>query len=87
MINQSSRFWGLAHAGCQQAAREQNVRIELHVPGNSSAAQQQQIVETLITKGCAGLAISLFTPDSMTRLLNEAARYMPGKMFESIKSS
>ena len=77
VINQSARFWDLAHAGCLQAAREVGAKVDFQVPGLSSAAQQKQIVESLIAKGCNGLAISPLNPDSISRLLDEAANYMP----------
>jgi ribose transport system substrate-binding protein len=77
VINVPGRFWDLAYAGCQQAAREEGATVDFQVPGQSSAAQQKQIVETLIAKGCNGLAISPLNPESISRLLDEAGRYMP----------
>ena len=77
VINQSARFWDIAHAGCQRAADEEGVLVDYQVPGQGSAAQQKQIVETLIAKGCAGLAISPLNPESFGRLLDEASKYMP----------
>ena len=77
VINQPARFWDLAHSGCQQAAREENVLIDFQVPGQGTAAQQKQIVETLIAKKCNGLAISPLSPESMGRLLDAAAEFMP----------
>ena len=77
VINQSARFWDIAHAGCQKAAEEEDVYVDYQVPGQGSAAQQKQIVETLIAKGCAGLAISPLNPESFGRLLDEASNYMP----------
>ena len=77
IINVPGRFWDIAYAGCQKAAREENVNIDFQVPGQSSAAQQKQIVESLIAKGVNGLAISPLNPESISRLLDEAAEYMP----------
>ena len=58
IINCPGRFWEIAHAGCQQAAVEEGVQLEFHVPGQSSAAQQKQILEALVAKGCNGVTIS-----------------------------
>jgi ribose transport system substrate-binding protein len=77
VINQSARFWDIAHAGCQQAVEEEGARVEFHVPGQSSAAQQKQIIESLIAKGCNGLAISPLSPDNIGRLLDVASEHMP----------
>jgi len=77
VINVPGRFWDLAHAGCRKAAREENALLEFHVPGQSSAAQQFQIVESLIAKGCNGLAISPLSPKSFGRVIDKTADYMP----------
>lgn len=77
IINVPGRFWDIAHAGCQVAAEEENTLLEYQVPGQSSAAQQKQIVESLMAKGIEGMAISPLNPESISRLLNEAAKYMP----------
>jgi ribose transport system substrate-binding protein len=77
VINVPGRYWDIAHAGCLKAAEEENVEVEFHVPGESTAAQQKQIVESLISKGVAGLAITPLNPQSMGRVLDQAAGFMP----------
>ena len=77
VINQPARGWDIARAGCQQAAEEEGVNVDFQVPGQGSAAQQKQIVESLIAKGCNGLAISPLNPESIGRLLDKASEYMP----------
>ena len=77
VINVPGRFWDIAHAGCLQAGHEEGVEVEFHIPGESTAAQQKQIVEALISKGIDGLAITPLNPQSMGRVLDEAAGYMP----------
>ena len=76
VINVSGLFWDIAHAGCLKAAQEDGVDIDLFVPGQSRAADQIQIIETLISKGYDGMAISPLNPDSMTRILDEATKHM-----------
>ena len=77
VINVPRRFWDLAYAGCLKAAQEENTLLEFHVPGQSSAAQQIQIVESLIAKGCDGLAISPLSPESFGRVIDKAVNFMP----------
>jgi ribose transport system substrate-binding protein len=77
VINVPGRFWDIAHAGCVKAAEEEGVEVEFHVPGASTAAQQKQIVEDLVSKGIDGLAITPLNPQSMTVVLNQAAESMP----------
>ncbi|MBI4584037.1 MAG: sugar-binding protein [Planctomycetes bacterium] len=77
IINVSGRFWDIAHAGCLNAGEEEGVEVEFHVPGESTAAQQKQMVEALVSKGIQGIAITPLNPESMGRVLDEAAQYMP----------
>jgi ribose transport system substrate-binding protein len=78
VINVSgARFWEIAHAGCLQAAEEEGVTVDYQVPGESTAAQQKQIVETLISKGIQGLAITPLNPGSLGRVIDEASETMP----------
>lgn len=76
VINVSGLFWDIAHAGCLKAAKEEGVDIDLLVPGQSTAAEQIGIIETLISKGYDGMAISPLNPDSMTRILDQATKHM-----------
>src|SRR5262249_1385191 len=71
VINVPGRFWDIAHAGCQKAAAEEGVDVEFHIPGESTAAQQKQIVESLISKGIDGMAITPLNPQSMGRVLDQ----------------
>jgi ribose transport system substrate-binding protein len=77
VINVPGRFWDIANAGCLKAAGEEGVEVEFHIPGASTAAQQKQIVEDLLSKGIQGLAITPLNPQSMTAVVNQAAEYMP----------
>jgi ribose transport system substrate-binding protein len=76
IIDISGRFWHIAQAGCQQAGREEGVNVEFHVPGQSTAAQQQQIIESLVARGCRGIAICPLSPESLKRILDEVSEYM-----------
>lgn len=77
VINVPGRFWKIAHAGCLKAGEEIGAKVEYHVPGESSAAQQKQIVESLMSRGINGLAISPLSPDSLARLLDQADLQFP----------
>src|SRR6266571_3870479 len=77
VINVPGRYWDIAHAGCLQAAHEEGAEVEFYVPGESTAAQQKQIVEAVVSRGIDGLAISPLNPDSLSRVLVDAGKYMP----------
>jgi len=77
LTNGPSDFWQIARAGVNKACRELGVEVDFQVPGQATTAQQKQIIEAMIAKGAAGMAISPLDPESQVEILNEAARYMP----------
>jgi ribose transport system substrate-binding protein len=76
VANGSARFWDLARSGMYQAAQEENVDWEFFMPGESSAAQQKQILETVLAKNYDGMAISVINPQTMIRLIDEITAAM-----------
>ncbi|MEO2047621.1 MAG: sugar-binding protein [Pirellulales bacterium] len=73
----ADRYWDIAYAGCLQAASEENVTVEFHAPNEATAQQQKQIVESLMSRGLDGLAITPLNPESLTAVLNQAAEMFP----------
>lgn len=73
----TDRFWDIAYAGCLKAASEENVIVEFHAPNESTAQQQKQIVESLMSRGIDGLAITPLNPQSLSLVLDEAAESFP----------
>lgn len=77
VTNSSSDFWALARAGIRQAESEFDVVVDFQVPGRGTAAEQRQIIESLIAKGVAGMAVSVLDPLGAVGILDEASSYMP----------
>jgi ribose transport system substrate-binding protein len=73
----TDRFWDIAYAGCLKAAAEEDVIVEFHAPNESTAQQQKQIVEALMSRGIDGLAITPLNPESLTLVLDQAAEIFP----------
>jgi ribose transport system substrate-binding protein len=73
----TDRFWDIAYAGCLKAASEENVVVEFHAPNESTAQQQKQIVESLMSRGIDGLAITPLNPASLSLVLDEASEMFP----------
>jgi ribose transport system substrate-binding protein len=73
----TARFWDIAFAGCLQAAVEENATAEFHAPNESTAQQQKQIVEDLMSRGVDGIAITPLNPESMGLVLDRAAEMFP----------
>lgn len=73
----TDRFWDIAYAGCLKAASEEDVIVEFHAPNESTAQQQKQIVEALMSRGIEGMAISPLNPESLGPVLDKAAEMFP----------
>ena len=73
----TDRFWDIAYAGCLKAASEENVTVEFHAPNEATAQQQKQIVESLMSRGLDGLAITPLNPESLSAVLDQAAEMFP----------
>ena len=66
-------FWDLCAAGVRQAETELGgVDCEIHFPPKG-LADQKSILETLLAKGIAGIAVSPIDADGQTQFLNEVA--------------
>ncbi len=66
-------FWNTAAAGVKAAAKEFNVHAEVHMPAKGTV-DQKRIVESLLTSGISGIAISPVDAKNQVDLINEAAR-------------
>lgn len=73
----TDRFWDIAYAGCLQAAAEEDVLVEFHAPNESTAQQQKQIVEALMSRRIDGMAISPLNPESLGLVLKQATEMFP----------
>ncbi|MCX5571177.1 MULTISPECIES: sugar-binding protein [Kaistia] len=74
VVNVPADFWTIARAGTNKAQAElPNYNIEFYIPGEMSAAAQKKILEDLLARGVAGVAISPVNPDDSTAILNEVA--------------
>jgi len=74
VVNVPADFWTIARRGTEKAQKElPNYKIEFYIPGEMSAAAQKKILEDLLAKGVAGVAISPVNPDNSTDILNQVA--------------
>ena len=82
VTNGIDRFWDLAEAGARHAAKELKVRVHVLKP-LAGTADQNRMVEVLIKKNAAGLAISPIDSKHQNDLINKAAAKMPVITFDS----
>jgi len=73
VTNNVSDFWKIAEAGVRQAEKDFNAKCDVRMPTQGTALEQKEIIQDLIVKGVSGIAISPVSPDSQTRVLNDAA--------------
>jgi len=75
VTNNASDFWTIARKGVEQADSElPNVDVEFRIPADGTAAEQKRIVDDLLAKGIAGIAISPVDPDNQVQLINDVAK-------------
>src|SRR5687768_13199215 len=75
VTNNSADFWTIARRGVEKADAElTDVDVEFRLTSPADAAEQQRIVEDLLTKGVSGIAISPVDPQNQTQMLNAAAK-------------
>jgi ribose transport system substrate-binding protein len=74
VTNNSADFWTIARRGVEKAVAElPDVEAEFRITADGTAAEQQRIVDDLLTKGVDGIAISPVDPDNQGSLIDAAA--------------
>ena len=75
VTNNAADFWTIARRGVEKADAElSDVDTEFRLTSDGTAAEQQRIVEDLLTKGVAALAISPVDPANQTAMIDAAAK-------------
>src|SRR4051812_26258124 len=75
VTNNSSDFWTIARRGVEKAAQElTDVDAQFRITADGTAAEQQRLVDDLLTTGVDGIAISPVDPQNQTALIDAAAK-------------
>jgi ribose transport system substrate-binding protein len=75
VTNNSADFWTIARRGVEKADGElAGVEAEFRLTSDGTAAEQQRIVDDLLTKGVDGIAISPVDPQNQAGLIDRAAK-------------
>jgi ribose transport system substrate-binding protein len=72
VTNNASDFWKIAQAGVQKFTSETGQQVDIKIPSQATVAEQNQILEDLLSQGYNGIAISVIAPDEQTRQINKA---------------
>jgi ribose transport system substrate-binding protein len=75
VTNNAADFWTIARRGVEQADAElADVETEFRITADGTAAEQQRVVDDLLTKGVHGIALSPVDPQNQTALIDAAAK-------------
>ena len=75
VTNNSADFWTIARRGVEKADAElADVETEFRLTSDGTAAEQQRIVEDLLTKKVSGIAISPVDPANQVAMIDAAAK-------------
>jgi ribose transport system substrate-binding protein len=75
VTNNSADFWTIARRGVEKADQEiADVEAEFRLTADGTAAEQQRVVDDLLTKGVDAIAISPVDPQNQTAMINAAAK-------------
>ena len=73
VTNNTSDFWKIATAGIHRYEREGKVQVDVKMPPNGTLAEQNQILETLVSQGYDAIALSVNAPNDQVPVINKAA--------------
>jgi ribose transport system substrate-binding protein len=75
VTNNSADFWTIARRGVEKADQElADVEAEFRLTADGTAAEQQRVVDDLLTKGVDAIAISPVDPQNQTAMIEAAAK-------------
>jgi ribose transport system substrate-binding protein len=75
VTNNSADFWTIARRGVEHADQElADVDAEFRITADGTAAEQQRVVDDLLTKGVDAIAISPVDPQNQTAMIDKAAK-------------
>ena len=75
VTNNSADFWTIARRGVEKADSElADVETEFRLTSDGTAAEQQRIIDDLLTKRVAGIAISPVDPANQVAMIDAAAK-------------
>ncbi len=72
--NNVANYWNFAHAGTRAFEKKTGIQVTFREPAKGTVAEQNQIIEDLVTEGYNGIAISVIAPNDQIRTLDSAAR-------------
>jgi ribose transport system substrate-binding protein len=77
VTNNPAEFWKIVEKGAQDAADEKGVELIFRRPPNGTAAEQKELIDTMLAQGVKAVSISVKDPDNQTPYLDQVAAQVP----------
>jgi ribose transport system substrate-binding protein len=74
VTNGVASFWVIAEAGAKAGAAEADAEVTVLMPAEG-ISDQKRMIEDMVTKSVAGIAVSPIDPENQTEMLNKTAKY------------
>jgi ribose transport system substrate-binding protein len=71
--NNAEEFWSIANAGATNAADKYGVELIFQRPSAGTAAEQKEIIDSMLARGVKAIAISVIDPKNQNEYLDEVA--------------
>jgi ribose transport system substrate-binding protein len=71
--NNPDPFWSIVEGGCNKAALENNVELVFKRPSSGNAAEQKEIIDSLVGQNIKAISISVIDPNNQSAYLDEVA--------------
>lgn len=75
--NNPDPFWSIVEAGCMKSALEHDVDVVFKKPSSGNAAEQKEIIDSLVGQNIKAIAVSVIDPKNQTAYLDEVAAKTP----------
>jgi ribose transport system substrate-binding protein len=75
--NNAEDFWSIAQAGADKAAAEFNVDVDFKKPSSGTAAEQKEVIDSMLARGVKAVSISVNDPKNQADFLNTVADNVP----------
>jgi ribose transport system substrate-binding protein len=75
--NNPDQFWSIVEAGCNKAGMENAVDVIFKKPSSGNAAEQKEIIDSLIGQNIKAISVSVIDPNNQTAYLDEVAAKVP----------
>jgi ribose transport system substrate-binding protein len=77
VTNNPATFWNIVEAGGNKAALENNVELVFKRPSSGNAAEQKEIIDSLVGQKIKAISISVIDPNNQSADLDKVAAKVP----------